>query len=395
MPPKITDRPSADKPVDRRGAAARALRRRAAAAGSASRRSSWSSTPRRSTSRRARRELLARLHGDPRFKLELPAAQIEIVDDARGERRGRRRPARAGARRARGGGRAGAAHRERRRAPVRRRARRAQRAASATTRCGDEYGEVAERQLVFGLHVHVAVGDADTPRWPSTTRCAPTCPRSPPWPPTRRSTTVRDTRLASVRPRISDLLPRQGVPPAIGSLDAFASGLQWGRARARVPSPRRWWWALRAAPEVRHGRDPRARRTGDGRRDARRSPASCTRSSPRSPRGTPAARRCRWQPTWRIEENRWSAAPLRRRRRDGRPRDRPSASRRRSACCALLDELGDDARRLGCAERARHGARDGRGRRSGGRAAPRRARGATCATSSRWLADRLRARRRK
>ena len=61
----------------------------------------------------------------------------------------------------------------------------------------------------------------------------------------------RDTGLASVRPKICDLLPRQGVPPAIPSWDAYVSALRWGAAAGALPEPGRWWWELRPHPD--HG----------------------------------------------------------------------------------------------------------------------------------------------
>jgi carboxylate-amine ligase len=57
-----------------------------------------------------------------------------------------------------------------------------------------------------------------------------------------------DTGLASMRPKLSELLPRQGVPPAFASWDAFAEALRWGAASGAVPEPRRWWWELRPHP---------------------------------------------------------------------------------------------------------------------------------------------------
>ena len=52
----------------------------------------------------------------------------------------------------------------------------------------------------------------------------------------------RDTGLASVRPLIGGLLPRQGVPPVIPSWEAFAEMLRW------IGDPRQWWWELRPHP---------------------------------------------------------------------------------------------------------------------------------------------------
>ena len=54
----------------------------------------------------------------------------------------------------------------------------------------------------------------------------------------------RDSGLASVRPRISGLLPRQGVPPALDSFEAYAEALRW----CGFDDPRQWWWELRLHP---------------------------------------------------------------------------------------------------------------------------------------------------
>jgi len=104
-----------------------------------------------------------------------------------------------------------------------------------------EYGTVAELQLVFGLHVHAAIGggagatiavhDALSTRLPELAALAAAAP----------CYAGRDTGPASVRPEISRLLPRQGVPPALGSVDGFAAELAWDTS-AGVADPRRWGW---------------------------------------------------------------------------------------------------------------------------------------------------------
>src|SRR5919204_4039056 len=75
-----------------------------------------------------------------------------------------------------------------------------------------EYGAVARRPLVFGLHVHVAVPGADRPlavynalreELPALAALGAAAPYYQ----------GVDTGLASVRPKLCDLLPRQGVPP--------------------------------------------------------------------------------------------------------------------------------------------------------------------------------------
>jgi carboxylate-amine ligase len=100
------------------------------------------------------------------------------------------------------------------------------------------YGDVARAQLVCALQVHVALGSADRTlavynalrgHLPELAALAANAP----------FLAGRDTGLASVRPLIGTLLPRQGVPPAIPSWEAFAEMLSW------VAEPRLWWWELR------------------------------------------------------------------------------------------------------------------------------------------------------
>jgi carboxylate-amine ligase len=208
-----------------------------------------------------------------------------------------------------------------------------------------EYGEVARRQLVCGLHVHVAVEGAERALavynalrsyLPAIAALAANAPFYE----------GRDTGLASVRPKICDLLPRQGVPPAISSWDAFAAELRWGAAAGRLPEPRLWWWELRLHPaygtvEVRvpdtQAAVEEAAAIGavvhalvhalEERHDAGELP--------------PPA------PSWRIAENRWSAcrhgldAPL-----ADLATGEPRPARERLA--ELLDELAPHAEALGC-----------------------------------------------
>jgi carboxylate-amine ligase len=104
-----------------------------------------------------------------------------------------------------------------------------------------DYGDVARAQLVCALQVHVALGSADRAlavynalrgHLPELAALAANAPFH----------AGRDTGLASVRPLIGGLLPRQGVPPPIASWSAFAEMLRW------VGDPRRWWWELRPHP---------------------------------------------------------------------------------------------------------------------------------------------------
>jgi carboxylate-amine ligase len=108
---------------------------------------------------------------------------------------------------------------------------------------GTEYAAVANRQLVFGLHVHVAIPGAERALaaynalrsyLPDIAALAANAPFYE----------GRDSGLASVRSRISGLLPRQGVPPAFASFEAYAEALRW----CGFDDPRQWWWELRLHP---------------------------------------------------------------------------------------------------------------------------------------------------
>src|SRR4051812_1681194 len=113
-----------------------------------------------------------------------------------------------------------------------------------------EYGDVARAQLVCSLQVHVAVGGADRTlavynalrgHVPELAALAANAPFH----------AGRDTGMASVRPLIGTMLPRQGVPPEIPSWEHFEDTMAWGITSGAAPEPRRWWWELR--PHVAYG----------------------------------------------------------------------------------------------------------------------------------------------
>jgi carboxylate-amine ligase len=212
-------------------------------------------------------------------------------------------------------------------------------------RTAEEYGWVARRQLVCAFQVHVAVGGADRSLGvyealrsflPELAALAANAPFYE----------GEDTGLASVRPLVSGLLPRQGVPPAFGSWDAFAAALEWGDAAGAVPGARRWWWELRPHP----GFGTLEMRVPDS--QARVEDAAAVAATVLSLTAWLAAR---WDAgdlpapaaTWRIEENRWSAL------RDGvegsladLETGRRVATRER--LLALLDAIEPSGRPLGC-----------------------------------------------
>ncbi len=210
-----------------------------------------------------------------------------------------------------------------------------------------EYGWIARAQLVSALQVHVAVGGAERSlavhnalraHLPELAALAAGAPLL----------AGRDTGLASVRPKLSELLPRQGVPPAIESWESLAEALRWGAAAGATPDAGRWWWELR--PHLAHGtlelRVPDAQaRLVDAAAVAAVVHTLTARLAARHDAGDlPAA-----VATWRIEENRWSAC---RDGVEGTMADLESGERRptRERLHALLAELEPEARRLGCAD---------------------------------------------
>jgi carboxylate-amine ligase len=289
-------------------------------------------------------ELHARLDGDPRFKLELPAAQIEIATppassvQAAGAELARARTELATAAATLGLRLAGAGTHPFA-API------------GELNSGEryefslaEYGELARRQLVFGQHVHVAVGDADRAiavhdalrsYLPEIAALAANAPFHD----------GRDSDLASMRPTIADLLPRQGIPPVLGDVEGFAEALAWGARSGTVSTPRHWWWGLRLHPsfgtvEV---RAPDAQTTvAEAVAIAGLVHALVAWLAERHAAGEtlPVA------PTWRIEENRWSAC---RYGVHGELADLESGERRPTLerLVRLLDELAPAAQRLG------------------------------------------------
>ena len=247
---------------------------------------------------------LERLGGDPRFKRELPAAQLEIaLDPARSV--GEAIAALAAARRDLAGALAGLA------VPAAAAVHPTSPVGGALSdhprydRTRSEYGPVAARQVVFALQVHVAVGDADhalavynaaRSYLPLLAALAANGPFYG----------GRDSGMASVRPKICELLPRQGVPPALASWAQYAAALSWGARTGFFPSRGAWWWELRLHP--RHGtlefRVPDAQSTvHDAAAVAGVVQALVARLLERASAGEALP----VQETWQIEENRWSA----------------------------------------------------------------------------------------
>jgi glutamate---cysteine ligase / carboxylate-amine ligase len=218
-------------------------------------------------------------------------------------------------------------------------------------RIANEYGCVAGRELVCALHVHVSVGDSDRalavynaarsylPLLAALAANAPFYEGA-------------DTGLASVRPKVADLLPRQGVPPVIESWKAYAETLAWGSASGACPDPSTWWWELRLHPGfgTLEFRVPDAQSTVvNAAAIAAVAQALVAWLGARHDAGEKLAVAA----SWRIEENRWSAC---RRGIEGEMADLRTGRRRPTAeaLADLLDALEGTASELGCgAELAR------------------------------------------
>ena len=249
-------------------------------------------------------EVLGLLSGDPRFKLELPASQIEITTppcphvgeaaatllDARSTladaATGIVRPAAAGVHPFSPG------IGELNRTP----------AYKATIR---DYGQVARRQLVCALQVHVAAGDGDRSLavynaarsyLPLIAALAANAPFYE----------GDDTGLASVRPKLGQLLPRQGIPPVIDSWEAYAEILRWGFATGAFATARTWWWELRLHPTF----GTLEFRVPDGQTTVKDAAAIAAVAQALvawlGERHDPDEQLA-VDPSWQIDENRWSA----------------------------------------------------------------------------------------
>jgi carboxylate-amine ligase len=290
-------------------------------------------------------ELLEALDGDTRFKPELVAAQIEqitepvssVAEAAAELREGRRvLTAAAGERFVLA---AAGAHPFTSASGV-------LNSAERYRHTREEYGWVARRQLVFGLHVHVHVRGAERAvaiyngmrsYLPELAALAANAPFY----------AGHDTGLASIRPKLSELLPRQGVPPAFGHIEELSEALAWSARAGAGAEPRTWWWELRLHPI--HGtvevRVPDQQTTvNDTAALAAVTHSLVAHLAGRYDEGAPLP----VHPTWRIEANRWSAC---RHGVDGTLADldtgEPQPTRERLRW--LLSELEPVAARVGCA----------------------------------------------
>jgi carboxylate-amine ligase len=108
---------------------------------------------------------------------------------------------------------------------------------------------VAERELIFGLHVHVgletaaqAIAVANGLRtW--LPELLALSANSPFW-------IGRDTGLASTRTKVFETFPRSGLPPALGSFEDFELLVERGARTRSFPDYTYIWWDLRPHPRL-------------------------------------------------------------------------------------------------------------------------------------------------
>jgi glutamate---cysteine ligase / carboxylate-amine ligase len=113
----------------------------------------------------------------------------------------------------------------------------------------DEMRWVAERELIFGLHVHVgmatagaAIGVANALRTRLPELLALSA-NSPFW-------QGRETGLDSTRLKLFDSFPRSGLPPAFASWDEFRALVERAARTNSFPDHTFIWWDLRPHPKL-------------------------------------------------------------------------------------------------------------------------------------------------
>lgn len=191
------------------------------------------------------------------------------------------------------------------------------------------HGMAARRQLLSALHVHVCVRGADRalavynalrghlPDLAALAACAPFYEG-------------RDTGLASVRPLLAALLPRQGIPPVLPSWEVYADEL------AGTGDPAAWWWEMR--PHRLHGTiELRAADVQAAPDDAAAIAAFAHALVAWLAARHDAGETLPIEETWRIDERRWAAL-----------RHGPAGSEERLS--GIFDEIAPFAVEMGCVD---------------------------------------------
>lgn len=210
----------------------------------------------------------------------------------------------------------------------------------------EQYGSIARRQLVSALQIHVAIRPAARAvavynalrsYLPELAALAANSPFHG----------GADTGLASVRPKLAENLPRQGIPPVIANLEFLAHELAWLHNAGGLRDFGQWWWELRLHPrygtlEIRVP-DAQANLTEAAGVAAFAHSLCCWLAARHDAGELPAP-----APTWRIEQNRWSAC---RDGLDGTLADLGSGQRipARERISGLVEAVMPIAKEIGCA----------------------------------------------
>ncbi len=113
----------------------------------------------------------------------------------------------------------------------------------------EDMGWVAERELIFGLHVHVGLGspDAAIACMNAIRTVLPELlalsANSPFW-------QARPTGLASTRTKVFEAFPRSGLPPAFASWEEFELLVDRGVRTSSFPDYTYLWWDARPHPSL-------------------------------------------------------------------------------------------------------------------------------------------------
>ena len=108
---------------------------------------------------------------------------------------------------------------------------------------------VAERELIFGLHVHVGMRSGDEAIWVANAlrtwlpELLALSANSPFW-------QGRDTGLASTRIKVFDPFPRSGLPPTFASFADFEALVERGIKTKSFSDYTYIWWDLRPHPRL-------------------------------------------------------------------------------------------------------------------------------------------------
>jgi len=112
----------------------------------------------------------------------------------------------------------------------------------------DQLGYVAQRNLTFGLHVHVGVDDGDRALYVTN--------RLRQWIGPLIALAANspfldgvDTGWNAARIYAFGAFPRAGIPPRIGSWDEFSDQVERLIEAGAITKPRQIWWNVRAHPE--------------------------------------------------------------------------------------------------------------------------------------------------